>query len=205
MASDPRQIVGDYFDPNTHRYYLDGREVPGVTTLLKANGTIDTTFLRNTAALARGTAVHKQCEEMDAQTNALGRAFPFARASLAVDSPMDGYARAYARFLRDCRPIYTHVEAGLLHATLRYGGRTDRICADLGDRGPAVLEIKTGVPADWHGVQLAGYQLLFPTGSRWVVYLSPRGNYSIKRCDDARDYDRFMQALADYHAARRNV
>jgi len=199
MAVADREIIGDYFDPNTHRYYLDGREVPGVTTLLKANGTIDTTFLKNEAALARGTAVHKRCEWLDSQPRA--RALQLAGAD--IESPMAGYERAYARFLRDCRPIYSHVEAGLLHATLRFGGRTDRICVDLGDRGPAVLEIKTGQPAAWHGVQLAGYQMLFPTGSRWVVYLSPRGNYSIKRCDDAADYDRFMQALADYHAARR--
>jgi hypothetical protein len=194
-----RISAGDYFDPNTHRYYLDGREVPGVTTLLKRAGIIDTTFLKNTAALARGTAVHKQCEWMDSLPRA--RVLTFAKEQ--ADSPMAGYAIAYARFLRDLRPIYSHIEAGLLNAELRFGGRTDRICVDLGDTGPAVLEIKTGQPADWHGVQLAGYQMLFPTGARWAVYLKPGGNYDLRRCDRADDYTRFMQALADYHAARR--
>ena len=192
-----RVIEGDYFDPNTHRYYLDGREVPGVTTILKRAGVIDTTFLSNTAALRRGTAVHKRCEWIDSQP----REVALRLAGLTgIDSPLAGYERAYGRFIRDCRPIYSHIEAGLLHARLRFGGRTDRICVNLSDLGPAVLEIKTGHPAGWHGAQLAGYQLLFPAGSRWVVYLKPGGNYDLRRCDDAADYDTFMEALTDYHA-----
>jgi len=191
-----RLISGDYFCPNTHRYYLAGREVPGVTTILKRAGIIDTTFLNNEAALRRGTAVHAHCEWVDSKPRAL--ALVLAKRD-DIESPMSGYERAYCRFIRDAKPIYTHVEAGLLHASLRYGGRTDRVCANLVDQGPAVLEIKTGQPADWHGVQLAGYQLLFPTGSRWVVYLSPRGNYSLRRCTNAADYTTFLAALAAYH------
>jgi hypothetical protein len=196
-VSADRLVSGDYFDPNTHRYFLGGREVPGVTSILKRAGIIDTTFLRNEAALRRGTAVHKQCEWLDS----LPRLRVLEIAKGQIDSPMAGYAVAYCRFLRDLRPIYTHVEAGLLHAALRFGGRTDRISADLGGLGPAVLEIKTGHVADWHGVQLAGYQLLFPTGSRWVVYLKPTGNYDLRRCPDAADYTRFLEALAAYHGA----
>ncbi len=189
-------IAGDYFDAATHSYYLGGRLVPGVTGVLKATGIIDTTFLNNAEALKRGTLVHQHCEWVDHQRSGFARAIAVA----PIERPMDGYINSYAAFIRDHAPRYTHVERGLLHATLRFGGRPDRICADLCGQGPAILELKTGSPADWHGVQLAAYQMLYPTGSRWVVYLKPDGRYNLKRVTDAADYGRFMQALADYRA-----
>jgi hypothetical protein len=200
MATDVR--TGDYFDAATHRYFLGGREVPGVTTILKRAGIIDTTFLNNRDALKRGTAVHMVCQQMDESVNQCGDWLGEDAALLGLvgDSPLHGYWYAYAQFRRDHAPRYSHVEAGLLHGRLRFGGRADRVCVDLAGKGPAILEIKTGTPADWHGVQLAGYQLLFPTGARWVVYLKPNGQYDLRRCDKAADYGRFMQALADYHA-----
>lgn len=200
---------GDYFDAATHRYYIGHREVPGVTTVLKAAGIIDTTFLRSAAALERGTAVHAATQEADilrswrAEEPTSPDRFVFSRE--VSDTVPVGYIKAYLAFLRDHAPRYTHVEAGLLHPTLAYGGRADRICADLCGQGPAILEIKTGSPASWHGVQLAGYQLLFPTGSRWVVYLRDDGRYNLKRCTNAGDYGTFMQALADFHAGRREA
>lgn len=197
-------VRGDGYDAATHTYYLAGRRVPGVTEVLKSAGIIDATFLRNADALRRGTNVHKLCEWLD-QTRALGaNVVDFAAGGLSiVDSAeiLAGYARAYAALLRDHAPRYTHVEVGLLHATMRYGGRPDRICADLCGEGPAILELKTGHPAPWHGVQLAAYQFLFPTGSRWVCYLRPDGRYNLRRMTGADDYDRFREALADYQRA----
>lgn len=201
---------GDYFDAATHRYYIGHREVPGVTGILKAAGIIDTTFLRNEAALLKGRQVHLACEGMDA-LRAASDDRTGAQAALAICNEMGATRRiggcvlAYAQFCRDHAPRYTHIERGLLHPTLRFGGRSDRICADLCGQGPAILEIKTGSPASWHGVQLAGYQLLFPTGARWVVYLRDDGRYNLKRCTNAGDYGTFMQALADYHDSRREA
>lgn len=203
MTTDARGLLGDYYDPVGHRYAMDGRPVPSVTQLLKAAGLIDTTFLNNPEALRRGTAVHSICEAVD-KARALGVSMrKIADLTVAADAvgPLDTYAAAYAQFIHDHAPRYTHVEVGLLHATLRFGGRPDRICADLAGQGPAVLEIKTGSPAAWHGVQLAAYQMLFPTGARWVVYLKPNGRYDLRRCTQAEDYGTFTQALADYRAS----
>lgn len=185
----------DYYDPVGHRYVMDGQPVPSVTQTLKAAGIIDTTFLNNRAALERGTFVHQRCEWIDKERK-LARGISVA----PIERWFDGYENAYAKFLIDHAPRYTHVEVGLLHPTLRFGGRPDRICADLAGQGPAILEIKTGSPAAWHGIQLAAYQLLFPTGSRWVVYLKPNGRYDLRRCTVADDYGRFLQALADVRA-----
>lgn len=187
---------GDYYDPAGHRYVMDGRPVPSVTQLLKVAGIIDTAFLNDDAALRRGTLVHQHCEWVDKEHR-----LAHGIATAPIVKPIDGYINAYAGFVRDHAPRYTHVEVGLLHATLRFGGRPDRICADLAGQGPAVLEIKTGSPAAWHGVQLAAYQMLFPTGSRWVVYLKPNGRYRLQRCTQAEDYGRFTQALADHRAS----
>lgn len=191
---------GDGYDPETHTYYLAGRRVPGVTEILKAAGVIDATFLRDEAALRRGTIVHMCCELADKE-----RVAQAVMPSFQMFGDMGayaGYLDAYKRFQHDHAPRYTHVEAGMLHATLRFGGRSDRICADLCGQGPAILEIKTGHEAAWHGVQLAAYQMLFPTGSRWVVYLRPDGRYKLRRASDPADYGRFMQALADYRDRR---
>jgi hypothetical protein len=190
-------IAGDAYEAATHRYFLGGREVPGVTSVLKAAGIIDTKFLNNQEALRRGTQVHQHCEWVDREVK-----LAHAIAVAPIEKPIDGYVNAYAAFLRDHAPRYTHVEQGLLHGALRFGGRPDRICADLCGRGPAILEIKTGSPAPWHGVQLAAYQLLFPTGSRWVVYLRPDGRYHLQRVIGPDDYGRFLDALNDYHASR---
>jgi hypothetical protein len=193
-------MTGDYFEASTHRYFMSGREVPGVTSVLKAAGIIDAKFLSNHEALRRGTLVHQHCEWVDREVR-LARAI----ASAPIVKPIDGYINAYAAFVRDHAPRYTHVEEGLLHARHRYGGRPDRICADLCGRGPAILELKTGSPADWHGVQLAAYQLLFPTGSRWVVYLRADGRYTLNRVTGPDDYARFLDALSDYHARGREA
>lgn len=203
MVDAAAALIGDYYEPEGHRYFLGGREVPGVTSVLKEAGVIDATFLRNREALARGSRVHSACEAID-----LCR-----RAGLRTDATIvsdrlrpgeQGYADAYAAFVRDHAPKYSHVEVGLLHATLRFGGRPDRICAYLGG-GPAILELKTGHPAPWHGVQLAAYQMLFPTGSRWVVYLRDDGRYAIRRMTGADDYQTFLSALDDYRRARGEV
>jgi hypothetical protein len=193
------RVLGDYYDPAGHRYVMGGRTVPSVTQVLKADGIIDTTFLNNEQALRRGTAVHKLCEWQDETRARLGDIRRQAAGGMGiVDSGevLSCYARAYTQFLVDHAPRYTHVEVGLLHGTLRFGGRPDRICADLAGQGPAVLELKTGSPAPWHGVQLAAYQLLFPTGARWVCYLKPNGRYDLRRCTNAADYQTFLGALA---------
>lgn len=195
-------VQGDAYEAATHTYYLAGQQVPGVTTVLKAAGIIDTTFLRNQAALTRGTRVHSMCEAVDATVAGRQADRHEAAVALCALSGELGYMRAYRQLLFDHKPRYTHVEHGLLHPTLRFGGRPDRICADLAGGGPAILEIKTGSPASWHGVQLAAYQMLFPTGARWVVYLKPDGRYNLTRVTGSDDYGRFMQALADYRAAQ---
>lgn len=191
----------DYYDPVCHRYVMDGQTVPSVTQCLKAAGIIDTTFLNNQAALERGTRVHRCCEIIDEDR----RSASSTAAMLALTIDEQHYRYAYERFVYDHAPRYTHVEVGLLHATLRFGGRPDRICADLAGQGPAILEIKTGSKAAWHGVQLAAYQMLFPTGARWVVYLKPNGRYSLERCTDAQDYYTFIQALTDFRAPTGDV
>jgi hypothetical protein len=177
------------FDETTHRYYQGDLVVPGVTTVLKHGGLIDMRWFTDEARV-RGTLVHELTHAVDAQLD-------LDTDTLAFRGGVLGELDAYHRFLDDYRPVYRLIERAMFHPTLRYGGKPDRVCSVFLGR-PAVLEIKTGQPSSWHGVQLAGYQLLEPTGARWVVYLKPNGRYQLAPAKRAEDYADFYRALREY-------
>lgn len=189
------------YDDATHAYFWNDERIPSVTQALKLAGYIDAQFYTPEAA-ARGTLVHAACEVLDKQ--------PVASLSVArrigfrLSPDIRPYVQAYARFLQDCRPEYDAIETTMYHPRLRYGGRTDRIVADL-FRSPGILELKTGSVEPWHGYQTALYQLMKPTGARWVVYLGDNGRYRVDTMTNADDYrigiDAIQQAAAALRAA----
>jgi hypothetical protein len=170
-----------FYDPLNHQYFHDGQEWPGVTSVLVNAEHITKTWYTPDAA-ERGRRVHACAMAIDIEHD------------ISPPSDIAGEVEAYLRFLHDVKPEYESIEEGWFHSVLRYGGRPDRTCYRL--RGfPAVLELKTGSPAPWHRLQLAGYQFLRPSGARWVVYLKPNGRYDLRRHDDAADYAEFLRSL----------
>lgn len=133
-------------------------------------------------AAARGSAVHRLTEYLDAGVLTV---FP---------AELDGYLSAYAAFIKTMRPTYLATEVKVTNDLLGLGGRIDRIAVLFGE--PGILDIKTSVPAPWHGQQLAAYNVLRPTGSRWGLYLKANGTYKLKDYTDPIDHRRFMADLA---------
>jgi hypothetical protein len=83
------------------------------------------------------------------------------------------------------------------YSRLGFAGTPDRLGQFQGH--DVVVDIKTGQPAKWHGIQLAAYDLLVPRAlrrQRWAIYLTAAGVPLIRHYDDPRDYARFLHALA---------
>lgn len=205
------------YDDNRHEYRLDGVLVPSVTQALKLAGLIDLRwFTADDAAL--GTAVHAVCEQIDVvrQHGATVNVFDCieaARVQLADqryalprlmldDSRAQARADAYARLVRDEQIEYAGIEVMTAHQQLRYGCRMDRVVARLRGAG-GVLEIKPPTAADWHGVQLALYQLAQPCGPRWRARLGDNGRAQLDRMTNADDYRIGIDAIRQAHAALR--
>lgn len=177
-----------FYDPLEHAYYINGRRVVSVTQALTLADKIDTRWFTEEAR-NRGLAVHEYCERYD-------RRLPLG---IPADAGVDGPIEAYQAFLADHQPRWKYIEKGLFHATDAYGGRPDRVGIVRGSL--ATVELKTGQEADWHGLQLAGYQGLQPAGARYVLYLGANGRYRLARCRRAADYPEFRECLLYARAA----
>lgn len=62
-----------------------------------------------------------------------------------------------------------------------------------------VVEIKTGAPDGWHGLQLAAYAMLTNARGRIGVYLRPDGWYRVRVYDDPGDQARWMETLHEFY------
>lgn len=172
------QRANCFYDLCDHTYYIGGQRVLSVTQALRLAGKIDCRWFTSETC-ERGLRVHLQCELFDRQK-------PYVE--------LDGEVAGYRAFVADCQPRWRHVEQPFWHITDAFGGRPDRVAARLFGR-PAVVEIKTGGEARWHDLQTAGYQLLIPTGVRFVLYLRPNGTYKLHRCRRSDDYAIFRDCL----------
>ncbi len=181
------------FEAGTHTYRLDGQVIPGVTSVLKATGIIDYSFIPQDvlqAAARRGTAVHLACQYLDEGT--------LDRTSL--DPSIRGYVDAYERFIEDSRFSPAHIEHRVFHGVYRYAGTLDR--TGLLDGALTVLDFKTGLVLPGHALQLAAYTncLKLPRRfRRFALKLNDDGIYRVHEfpvSDFQRDTDLFLSALA---------
>lgn len=193
-----------YYDPLSHRYYYGDVEWPGVTRILIETGHIDTMWYREGAA-ERGRKVHKLCEDYDRRRGQFTEPVDADRFLATCDPDLANELLAYMNFVAEYKPVYDGIEQPSFtdpSDAHPFGGCPDRSCAFL-VRGPATLEIKTGAEADWHGVQLAGYQRLKPRGARYVVYLGRSGNFKFRPATNPDDHREFEQARKDIWAQLR--
>ena len=161
-----------------------GTPLISVTQVLELRGRIDKNWFTPESA-ARGSAVHELTEVFDMDTKLAGFTCPEA---------YRGYLAAYAAFIKTMRPVYHATEVKVTNDLLGLGGRIDRIAEMFGQHG--LLDLKTGQPSPWHGMQLAAYNVLRPTGCRWALYLRDNGTYRLKDYTDPIDHRRFMADLA---------
>jgi hypothetical protein len=175
------------FDEAAHKYFWNGKPVPGVTSILQALHSFDGVpagVLE--AAQDRGTAVHLCCEYLD--KGILDED--------SIDPAIAGYVDAWRLFTAEMRPEWSHIEAQCFHQAMRYAGTVDRVGVLNGKR--YVLDIKTSVASHpvW-GVQTAAYAhaLGEQTASRATVQLRKDGTYRLLEWSDAADWPTFASLI----------
>lgn len=178
------------FDPASHTYKVGGRQVPGVTSILVANGLIDSTWFSDVSRW-RGTAAHLACQfddESDLKVE-------------SVPAEVRGHLEGWRKFRSDTGFVPIHIEKPVWSPE-GFCGTPDRI-GTLGGR-PSIIDLKTSASAyPWVGLQLAGYAIgsaplmdTHPGGfQRIAVCLNGDGGYSATHFKDRRDIEVFRAAV----------
>lgn len=159
-----------------------GQPLISVTQVLQLAGRIDVTWFTAEAA-RRGQIVHDLTEAFDYGWD------------LEIPPGLEGYLDAYATFMAVVKPVYSDIELAVTNDLLGLGGRIDRVCLDIFG-SPGILDFKTSPHHAWHGQQLAFYNLLHPTGTRWACYLRKDGSYRLRQFEDPLDHRKNMFDLA---------
>ena len=164
------------FYDDTHRYTVDGEEVPSVSELIRfitRELYTDTPQYFMEGAAARGTLVHKATESLD----------EFGKVECEDD--IAPYIQAYVSFLKDCQPNWEKIEWPICNG-IRYAGTVDRY-GEL-DGKKVVLDIKTtqsisGMHKLLYGAQLTLYkmavELEHPVEQLMVLQLKKDGSYKL--------------------------
>lgn len=189
------------FDPETHTYRVDGKRVPGVTTILRHANLMDLRFADD-SAMKRGTDVHTLIEKSIEATH---KGSPLDVREMK--NPLIPYYEAWEKFQRAVRPEILANEEPVFNSMYRYAGMLDLRCRVSRDAGPEewLIDIKTGGASSWHSLQTAGYSLCFDRFmKRYALYLRPDATYRLVPHNDAADQDVFLSALALANWKRNN-
>lgn len=206
------------YEAETHQYFLDDQEIPGITSLIDRGGLLgDAALYYTEASRRRGTAVHDLTRDYDLGVLELQ----------SLNSPFRSYALAYVAACFALKPEWENIEEIEHHRRFRFGCRPDRVGQvmrvdylkrpDLGSPCPTIVEIKSAVKAAHHTVQTAGQAIAvsdrtgFPATKyqRLVIYVKPTGKYSVERnggfydqagrwVDDFRDFDAAMRLIKEF-------
>lgn len=177
------------FDADRHEYRYNGRRLPGVTEILGASGRLPR-YHHSPVALDLGRRIHHWTLLMDRQAHTHGPAF--------ITEEWRGYLEAYDAWRAAMRPRWRLREQALGSPALGYAGTPDgvgELASDPG--GEVVVDLKTGAPAEFHGLQLAAYDLLLggPHRRRLAVYLRANGGFRQRWFADPQDYVTFLTLL----------
>lgn len=199
------------FIKDTHKYLLDGREVPSVTRIINEvvfppmpAGVVDPAVIAR--ALQFGSHVHEMLLLSDQGKLDMSR----------LDSELVPYLEVYGQFLRYARPVYSQMEQPVGSARFGYAGTPDRVCQSITVKGKTyhnvILDFKTGAKASTlrTQVQTMGYRLAFMeyTGelaspTRVGLYLKADG-YDLELYTDPGDEAVFLAGVSLYKFRYRN-
>jgi hypothetical protein len=158
------------FDADSHTYRdRAGTEYRSVTTFLKAEGLIDDRFYKPSGT-TRGTLVHEATAQID---------FGNARPESYELMPWFPYVMAWVSWKETSGFKPEIVEEVFINDELSYAGTVDRI-GTLAGRDTWVIDLKSGKPENWHGLQLGAYTLPFRAAGMDItrigaVYLDKKG------------------------------
>lgn len=173
-----------------------GRVIPGITTILTEARMLDTAWFTDVGK-ARGSAVHAACHYLDEGDLDLG----------SVDPQIQGYVRAWEKFVRESAFIPSLIEHVVWSDTYRFAATLDRFGIMNGNF--AVIEIKTGEVEPWAGVQTAAQMICLLEQNyapviqkRGAVRLRKDGTYRWNGFEDEGDIQAALGAVAVYHWKR---
>ena len=181
------------FDEDKHQYQLDGMIIPSVTQILHDSGLVnldwvDKELLEEKSDL--GKKVHSATELYDTNELDIDR----------LHQTLKLYLAGWTEFRENYGFVPTEIELQLSHPLYKYAGRIDRI-GFIG-KDLTLLDIKSGTKQKVHGIQTAGYKLLYDCGKkktaqikrRLIVYLSETG-YKVEENRNPQDMNVFLAAL----------
>jgi len=171
---------------DAHLYTINGKPVPGVTSLLKAALFVDDTWFRPEYA-TRGKRVHKACELSDK-----GIAMP----GLAQYPEVAGRLEAWKKFVHEMDFEAVAIEEFVGNELWGYAGQLDRRGSIRIINAPALLDIKSGEPTPADAWQTAAYEnCVDGYHRRFGVHLRESGDYKLVEHDGIDDWDIFRIAL----------
>ena len=164
------------FYEDSHRYTVDGEEVPSVSELTR----FITRELYSDApqyvleqAAKRGTTIHKATEALDKFGN------------VEVDSEIAPYVQAYINFIKEVNPEWSKIEWAINNGNL-YAGTLDRYGKVKGV--PAIIDIKStknisGLHKIAYTAQLNLYRMALPEETKvealYILQLKQDGTYKL--------------------------
>ena len=176
-----------------HTYWIGDQRVPGIHEVLEAGGLLDTQWYTREGKI-KGTEVHR-----------LALAYDLEDLDPDFDSPYRGYQLSYEALRPDLHVRWDECEIPSYSWRYRCATRIDRIGTFL-DPSPyagrrVIADFKSGAPEDWHGIQLAGGELIrgLPTDLvRLSIYLKPKGRGRAFVHKQPGDRRKFLRALELY-------
>ena len=164
------------FYDDTHRYTVDGEEVPSVSELTRfitREVYTDTPQYFMDGAAARGTKVHRATESLDKY------------GTVECDDDIAPYVQAYVQFLKDKAPEWEKIEWAVCNEKM-YAGTVDRY--GVLDGKKVILDIKTtqtisGMHKVLYRAQLNLYELAVvkekPVEELVILQLRKDGTYKL--------------------------
>lgn len=185
------------FNAENHTYTDGGILIPSVTTVMDLIHNycgIPEKILER--ASERGTAVHLATELYDEGRLDMG----------SLSDEILGYVMGWMKFKSDTGFQPEMIEYRVYSKKHRYAGTLDR--TGLINGKLAIIDVKT--TAQFYsafGVQLGGYMNAYNEGTpakdkvktRWVVKLSPDGDYKLQQYKDRSDVSIFLNCLNLYN------
>jgi hypothetical protein len=165
-------------DRGDHTYVSPaGYILPGISSVLRAAGLLDSMPTGNEAAMQRGSRVHKAVE-FDT-TNELDEA--------SMDEGELFMVHAARRARQDLKLDVIATEACVCNEALGYATKVDLVCK--WDGKLTVVNYKTGNYYAHYPIQLALEALCFDEGvRRLAIYMRPSKHYLMQEYEDRADY-----------------
>lgn len=180
------------FDQVTHTYWIDDREVPSVTQILKAMNCVDTRWYTEEGR-ERGKAIDTLTEMYDAGTLDL-------EALRVYGKSYAGYIEAWIAFRAETGFVRTFAQVRVANARLGYAGTLDGEGNFNGVPLLYIVDLKTGPPLWWHPLQTQGYaECSISAKRRGCVYLRRDGRFKWVEHDDPADAAGWLSFLNAYN------